>query len=95
METLSFEYSPIDYVAGSAWILGILGMSVAMNLMHRNPPILVRIGIVSAVLLILGPAIALRRDSIWWTCSFVVGHCIISYGMWKKYGKTVTEQSKN
>ena len=95
METLSFEYSAIDYVAASAWILGILGMSVAMNLMHRNPPILVRIGIVSAVLLILGPAIALRRESIWWTCSFVVGHCIVSYGMWEKYRKKISEQKKD
>jgi TRAP-type uncharacterized transport system fused permease subunit len=95
METLSFEYSPIDYVAGSAWILGIVGMSVAMNLMHRNPSILVRIGIISTVLLIFGPAIALRRESVWWTCVFVIGHCFISYGMWKKYRKTRIEPNKD
>ena len=95
METLLFEYSPIDYVAVSAWILGIVGMSVAMNLMHRNPRILVRIGIVSAVLLILGPAIALRRESVWWTCAFVIGHCIISYGMWEKYRKNRIEPNKD
>ena len=87
MEAALPGYGLLDYVAAAAWVVGLIGVALAKNEMRRNPKLLVRLGIASAVLFIAAPVVLLRRESIWWICFFFIVSCALSYGMWRTYTK--------
>jgi len=87
MEFIFYGDSIIDYAAFAAWVIGLLGVTIASSQMRRHPQILIRVGLLSAVMLILSPVVLLWREPIWAISLFVIVNCAISYGMWRRYRK--------